>query len=145
MTQLRHPRMLTLSMAAPPISPHVDAPDVPNTSLTTLERTELCAYCDWPDICQADRTCWIDEARQPWNREIIRPPARFEWTRETVIGELQAFRDRTGRQPTTYDLSKKGGSLPSQRVCLRLFGSWKLAQIAAGMTPNKRNGRRRGA
>lgn len=53
-----------------------------------------------------------------------------KWTRESVIEAIQDFAREHGRPPMTADFA--GGKGPSGPTCVRIFGSWGDAVVAAG-------------
>jgi hypothetical protein len=59
--------------------------------------------------------------------------------RDRAIQHLRRLAKRLGRTPGFRDIVRH--SPPSHETYLRLFGSIRGAQIAAGLTPNERGGR----
>lgn len=39
-----------------------EAPVSEKAALTRLVTDSRCDGCGWPDVCAADRTCWLDES-----------------------------------------------------------------------------------
>ena len=55
------------------------------------------------------------------------------WSRDQIIAAFQAFFRKHGRRPTSKDLERAQGALPSRFTIERRFGTMRSALLAAGL------------
>jgi hypothetical protein len=70
------------------------------------------------------------ELRPPSGRQDRRP-----WTTDMVIAAIRRWHRETGRTPRREEWRSAGPWSPSTGRVLGLFGTWKAAIRAAGLTP----------
>jgi hypothetical protein len=99
-----------------------------------------CVDCGASVVYNATR-CQLCKARYVADTRKFRSDG---WTRERAITAIQAWaRSHGGESPSTAERDAKGSDLPKKQTCVRLFGSWNAAIVAAGLEPRAQGQNRR--